>query len=170
MTYILSKDLPDIESLGYEKRRREQWLAYRNRLRKVKKNLPIPTQEYALAEWHYDFSDHRCPHDAWLEHVMIREPASGERSEIRSLEIEIKLLGAYHDGYIEFHYKNVESYFFDQPHRAGQWQSTEKGHGDWMVDEIDLSRNGYVLHEIEWLDGGHWIVEARELTYKWVPM
>lgn len=168
VTYILSKDLPEIESLGYEQRRKEKWAAYQHRLQKIKTSLPASAQEFAFADWHYDFSDSRCPHDAWLEYVTIREPSSGERSEVRGLEIEIKLFGAYHDGYLEFRYTDVESYFFDQPHRRGGWHSTENGHGDWMIDEVDLSSNGYVLHEIEWLDGGHWLIECRDLVFTWL--
>lgn len=168
MTYILTKDLPDKESHIHEKRRKQNWQAYQNRLQKIKKQMSPSVQEYALADWHYDISDHRCPHDAWLEHITVREMASGDRSEIRSLEIEVRLLGAYHDGYIEFLYKEVESYCLDQPHRRGQWDTTEKGHKDWMVDEVDLSNNGHILHEIEWLDGGHWFIECRDFEFKWI--
>jgi hypothetical protein len=81
----------------------------------------------------------------------------------------MRLLGPYHDGYIEFLYKDVESYCLDQPHRIGQWETNEKGHKDWMVDEVDFSRNGYVLHEIEWLDGGQWLIECKYFEYKWIP-
>ena len=169
MTYILTKDLPDRDSLVYEKRQKEQWRLYQERLRKIGKRLPDAVREYALAEWHYNIEDHRCPHDSWLEQIMIREPASGERSERRSLEIELRLLGAYHDGYIEFQYKDVESYCLDQPHRRDRWDSTEKGHKDWVVDEVDLSVHGYVLHEIEWLDRGHWLIECRNFIYRWIP-
>ena len=169
MTYILSKDLPDADSLILETRRRENWRAYQNRLQKIKKRMSPTVQEYALADWHYDYSDHKCPHDAWLEYVTIREPSSGERSEIRTLEIEIRLLGAYHDGYIEFHYKDVESYCLDQPHRRGRWETKQKGHGDWLTDEVDLSKNGLILHEIEWSDRGHWLIECRDFEFKWIP-
>jgi hypothetical protein len=170
MTYILTKDLPDKDSLIYDKRRAENWRDYQNRLQKIKKRMSPAVQEYALADWHYNNLDPRCPHDAWLEHVTIREPASGERSEIRRLEIEIRLFGAYHDGYLEFNYKDVESYCLDQPYRRGRWNTTEKGHKDWMADEVDLSEHGYILHEIEWLDGGHWLIECRDFEVKWIPI
>lgn len=169
MSYILTKDLPNTESHIYDKRSKQNWQAYQNRLQKIKKRMSPSVQEYALADWHYNPSDHRCPHDAWLEHLIIRELASGERSEIRTLQIEIRLLGAYHDGYIELLYKDVESYCLDQPHRRGQWETTEKGHKDWKVDEVDLSKNGYILHEIEWQDGGHWFIECRDFEFKWIP-
>ena len=169
MTYILSKDLPDADSLIREKRRKENWQAYQNRLQKIKKQMSPTVQEYAFADWHYDASHPKCLHDAWLEHIVIREPANGERSEIRTLEIEIRLLGTYHDGYIEFHYKDVESYCFDQPHRRGRWKTNQKGHKNWLTDEVDLSKSGYILHEIEWSDRGHWLIECRDFEFKWIP-
>lgn len=168
MTYILSKDLPNVGSHIYDKRRKEQWQAYERRLQKIKKRLPSSVQEFALAEWHYNPEDRRCPHDAWLEHVTIRELSSGERLEIRSLEIEISLLGAYHDGYTEFLYRDVESYCFDQPHRKDRWHTNEKGHKDWLIDEVDLS-HGNVLHEIEWSDGAYWAIECKSFEHKWIP-
>ena len=132
MTYILSKDLPHKESNIYEQRLQEQWRAYERRLQKIKKRLPPSVQEYALADWHYNFSDHRCPHDAWLEYVTIRELTDGESRKIRSLEIEIRLLAACHDEHVEFHdgriefiYRDVESYCLDQPYRRGQWDTKE---------------------------------------------
>lgn len=169
MTYILSKDLPDAGSHILEKRRKQNWQAYQNRLQKIKKSMSPTVQEYAFAEWHYDISDQKCPHDAWLEYITIRETASGERSEIRAQEILIRLLGAYHDGYIEFHYKNVYSYCLDQPLRREIWQAGKRGHGDWMIDEIDLSRNGFILHEIEWADESHWYIECQDFEFKWIP-
>jgi hypothetical protein len=169
MTYIFPKDLPDVESHIYKKRYKENWNAYQSRLQKIKKSMSPSVQEYALADWHYNTLDPRCPHDAWLENIIIREPASGERSEIRTLEIEMRLLGAYHDGYIEFLYKEVESYCFDQPHRRGRWETVPKGHGDWVIDEVDLSNHGYILHEIEWRDGGRWSIECRDFEFKWIP-
>lgn len=169
MTYILSKDLPPLDSNLHEKRYKQQWRAYEQHLQKIAKKLPPSVKEYAQAEWHYDPSDHRCPHDSWLEHIIIRELANGERSEIRSLEIEMRLLGAYHDGHLEFIYSDVESYCLNQPYREGRWETNEKGHKDWMVDEIDLSRHGYVWHEIEWQDGGHWMIECKSFEYRWIP-
>jgi hypothetical protein len=169
MTYILSKDLPPRNSHLHDKRREQGWQDYQRRLNKIRKHLPPPVAEYAFADWHYNPSDHRCPHDAWLEYVTIREPASGERSEIRGLEIEMRLLGAYHDGHLDFTYRRVQSYAFDLPYREGSWEWERLGHGDWMVDEVDLAGHGNVTHEIEWLDGGHWIIQCQSFEVVWRP-
>lgn len=168
MTYILSRDLPDIESHIYEKRRKERWREYEQRLQRIKKRLSPSVQEFALADWHYNPEDHRCPHDAWLEQLTLRELGSEENVQDRHLEIEIRLLGAYHDGHIELLYRDVESYCFDQPHRKDRWHTTVKGHRDWLVDEVDLS-HGNVLHAIEWSDGAYWAIECKSFYYKWIP-
>src|SRR5690242_1045659 len=70
----------------------------------------VPAAAYATAGWHYEPEDPHCPHDTWLEELRIQEPSSGKRSEIGSLEICLRLLGAYHYGYIELRYKNVHGY------------------------------------------------------------
>jgi hypothetical protein len=50
MTYILSKDLPSIDSLAYDQKHKQNWQAYKNRLNKIKKRLSPTVQEYALAD------------------------------------------------------------------------------------------------------------------------
>ena len=95
---------------------------------------------------------------------MIREPASGARKEIRSVEIVARLFAAYHDGHIELKYSNVESYSLASGVTDGA------GHGDWLSDEIRLSERGLVLQEVEWSRGGLWLIECGDVAYEWVPL
>jgi hypothetical protein len=44
-----------------------------------------------------------------------------------------------------------------------------RGHGDWMVDEISFSDRGKVLHDIEWRAGVRWTIECDDIHYKWLP-
>lgn len=169
MAYILSSDLPDRQSNIYEKRRREKWHEYMQYLQNIKNKLRPSTRDFALADWHYNFSDHRCPHDAWLESVTVREIASDDNIQHRSLEIFIRLLGAYHDGFIELTYRDVLSYCLDLPYRGLGREPGNQGHRDWLVDEVRFSSHGKVLHEIEWDMGGHWIIECNDIEYKWLP-
>lgn len=78
----------------------------------------FPPAAYALAasEWYFDFSDHRCPHDSWLESVTIGETSMGARHEQWTSTLTIRLLGAYHDGCIEFSYPGVYDYDFRGAH------------------------------------------------------
>ncbi len=159
MTYILRKDRPNN---SYEEWQ-SGWSAYCAYLESVKTQLPRSAHEFATAHWHYNFSDHRSPHDGWLDALVISEPASGERKEIRKIEIVARLFAAYHDGHIELKYSDVQSY------SLASGIENESGHGDWLYDEIRLSNQGHVLHEIEWSDGGTWMIECGDVEYRWMP-
>lgn len=150
--------------------RRDDVLAAFSNYRKYVEGLRdrFPRGAYALAvsDWYFDFTNHRCPHDAWLEEVSIIEDSKGDRSEIRTSSIRIRLLAAYRDGFIEFRYPKVVRCDL-RGHRI------ENGHRDWRYDEFRLSESGHLLHEIEW-DGlgetGRWLIEADDVEYKWLPV
>ena len=124
----------------------------------------FPPRAFALgtAEWRQGGNDHRSPHDAWLESLIISEPASGERSEQRVAVLRVRLLAAYHDGFIELFYPRVFSYSFGA-------ENSERGTGDWVYDEFRRSPGGHVIHEIEWSGGTRWMIEASDIEYQWLP-
>ena len=78
------------------------------------------------------------------------------------------LLAAYHDGLIKLVYKDVQSYNFNTP--ANSTTGMRNGHGDWLIDEVRLSENGLVLHEILFSTGVRWLIESADVTYHWEPM
>jgi hypothetical protein len=147
--------------------------AYRDGLRRDEKRMPASAFAFANADWHYDHSDPRCPHDAWVESLTVVEPSSGERREVRSLEIRIELLGAYHDGRIRLTYSGVRQYSFFQP-RAEERPAPSRGHGDWLLDEVRVSEHSrpqqlLVVHEVLLAAGGTWMIECADILYEWVP-
>lgn len=158
MTFILKRDRPknSIEEWS------DGWQAYCDYLESVREQLPKSAYEFATADWHYNFSDHRSPHDSWLEELSISERASGERKQHRLIEIFVLLFAAYHDGYIKLTYKNVRCYSLEKN------QSSKIENNDWLYDEIRLSDDGRVLHEIDWVDG-HWLIECEDVLYEWKP-
>lgn len=166
--YVFSTDLPDANSHIYDTRFREQWKTYRHELERIANKLGPATREFALAEWHYTPSDPRCPHDAWLETATVREVVSGEDSQHRHPEVFVRLLGAYHDGHIELTYDGVIGYCLDFP-PVDRRRQANRGHGDWLVDEIRFTERGKVLHEIEWANGSRWYIECDDVCYKWLP-
>jgi hypothetical protein len=140
----------------------ERTRAYRKYLQSVKERLSVTAFEFAAAAWHYDHSDHRCPHDSWVESFTIDEPAAGERSQDRSLRISTRLLGAFHDGHLLLGYADVQTYSLESA-------KGRTGHGDWLVDEIRLSDNGFVLHEVLFSNDSRWRIEAKDISCEWQP-
>lgn len=155
MAYVLRKDGCQDSHESFV----NSWHRYREYLDSISVRLPSAAREFALAGWHHDFRDHRAPHDSWLESLLVYETATGERQEIRQSHIKIRLLGAYHDGHIEIEYVNVIRYSVG---------SEYPNHGDWDMDEVRLSEDGSVIHEIE-MGGATWVIECQDIRYNWLP-
>lgn len=160
MPFILSaqRDLGTIASV---------FKSYRDYVTSYVEQFPCGAFALASSDWYFDFRDHRCPHDAWLEELTISESATGDRCEDRTTEIRVRLLGAYHDGFIELHYLGVTRYSLSS-------SSAVRGIGDWLYDEFRLHPDGHLIHEIEWAgfqgdDGSHWLIEAADVKFEWKP-
>ena len=161
MAFILSENRSTVDQC------RAAFARYREYLRRVEATFPPSAFALAASEWYFDPSNHQCPHDAWLESVLVSEPAAGDRFEKRTTSIEIRLLAAYHDGLISLRYSDVSSYSLASSRCLS-------GIGDWLYDEFRLGSDGNVIHEIEWASaeqsgGPHWIIESRELSFSWTP-
>jgi hypothetical protein len=159
MTYVLAKDGRHDDVVAAFRR-------YREYLESVKDSFPPSAYALATSDWYFYPRDHRCPHDAWLESLSLAEPSSGSRHEIRTLSLQARLLGAYHDGYIELRYPRVFRYCLDI-------DDGEMGHRDWRYDEFRVSDGGRLIHEIEWWgprQTGTRLIEASDLEFRWVPI
>ncbi|WP_374334301.1 hypothetical protein [Leeia sp.] len=158
MTYILAeqRDQDDLKAAA------QCWAAYQAFLQDNQQHFPPGAYALATSDWFYNFRDPRCPHDAWLEWARFEEPSEGERSEIRTTSLRVRLLGAYHDLWLELYYPRVYAY-------TCEVTPADHGHGDWRYDEFRLSERGHLLHEIEWADGGRWLIEASDLQFSWLP-
>lgn len=159
MAFILSAER-DADCVGAFRR-------YHDYLTASQSQFPPRAFDLARSDWYFDPRDHRSPHDAWLESLVISEPAAGSRHEIRETSIRIRLLGAYHDGFIELVYANVFSYQLVS-------SASERGLGDWRYDEFRLGPAGHVIHEIEWAGFGskessRWVIESSEIEFEWIP-
>jgi len=137
---------------------------YQQYLREREAEFPPSAFALGTSDWYQDANDHRCPHDAWLENLIVSELAGHDKKRVTT--IRTRLLAAYHDGYIEFFYPNVITYFFQAP-------VCNTGLGDWLYDEFRLSKSGHVIHEIEWSrpnsEDARWIIEASDVQFQWIP-
>jgi len=162
MVFILSQDGRDDNYPGVELAF-ERYKTYLARHRTV---FPPGAYELAISDWFYDPSDHRCPHDAWLESLQVLETPETEPDE-RSYSISLRLLGA-HDGRIEIIYPKVYAYSFQS------FSLDATSHGDWRYDEFRISDRGHLIHEIEWAYGPQcrafaWTIEADDIRFRWTP-
>ena len=120
-----------------------------------------------MSEWYFDPHDHRRPHDAWLDSITIAEHATGDETERRVTAIRVRLLGAYHDGFIELFYPQVIRYSLSSP-------SSLRGLGDWLYDEFRVDQGGDFINEVEWAgfprdEGSRWIIESSDIEFHWIP-
>lgn len=143
---------------------KDAYKMYVNYLYSIKDKLPVSAYEFATAKWHYDINDHMCPHDSWIEKILINEIAKGSRGEIRNIDIDIVCIGSYHDGNIVITYKNVASYNIVKKISNN---IVNIGHGDWLLDEIMMSDNNKVLHDILLSNESRIQIESDDISYLW---
>jgi hypothetical protein len=144
---------------------REDWLKYLSYLDSVWSSLPPGTKTFVREEWFYEHDDHRCPHDAWLQDLRVEEHASGDRQQYRTLQIKIRLLGAYHDHQLEFVHKNVIEY----EARSKNTKRPRVAHGDFLWNEIRYEE-GKVVHELIFSEDSSWVIKCSDIDYSWIPL
>jgi hypothetical protein len=141
------------------------WRRYQQYLLQHREGFPQNAFSLATAEWYHDPNDHRCPHDGWLQSLFFS--ASAAEPKKRPLTLQIRLLGAYHDAYVEFTYPQIFGYTLEGPSSAVL--------GDWLYDEFRITSKNHLVHEIEWAGSGNatgarWIIEADDVEFRWFPI
>ena len=126
---------------------------YERHLEGIAARLPDETREFALAAWYRNPGHHDCPHDAWLLDLDVKARA-GRHDK---LDVELTLLGAYHDRILRFRYSGVSELKLEV---SGAGASKV---GDWVWDEFDIAGQGGVSHEIQWMFGPPWRIVAEQV-------
>jgi len=164
MAYILEADIGELITPEDFERQKHKWQQYLQYLESVRHQMPKSAHEFASASWHYDTADSRSLHDSWVDSLVIREPSKGTRHEIRSVEIEVRLFGPYHNGNTTLRYEGVHAYSLQ-----GAVFHTRDGHGDWLCDEIRFTEH-HVVHEVEFESDARWTIECQDITWTWQPL
>src|SRR6266567_1751733 len=88
------------------------------------------------------------------------------------LEAISSFLSAHHAGHIHFTYEHVFSYDLGclPQLRRSDGRFVLPKHEDWLADEISLSSSGNVVHEVHFSSGCVWKIEARRVSYLYVPI
>jgi len=153
MTYILAPERDEDPAGAFER--------YADYLRRESARFPPQALGLASSEWYFDAADHRAPHDAWLLSASFIENGSPGRAAPRTVALQLRLLGAYHDLQLDFYYANVFSYEF-------RGSSVALGHGDWRYDEFRVDDEGHLIHEIQWCgrdDRATWLICAEDVSF-----
>ncbi len=160
MTYFVDLGNPENDEISPEelKDRRNKYYAY---LESIRDRLPPVAYAFAIADWHYDVSDPRCLHDAWVDRVTLATVPSlrtfkRQSKQHHRTELRVRLLGAYHDGLIELRYVNVQECVLSED-------------GEWLYDEIRLSEDGRVIYEISFASRKRWLITCENIEYTWKP-
>ncbi|WP_395316615.1 hypothetical protein [Variovorax sp. UC74_104] len=136
--------------------------AYPAYVRQVSSLVPTDALEFMSAAWHYEHRDERCPHDAKLEQLLVREFEDGD---FRANDIEMQLAGA-HGNRITLHYRDVQSYAVEKT--KSDWPAGDRSHGDWLIDEMLVLEDGFLSHEIVFTNSVI-KVKHKDLKYAVVP-
>ena len=131
----------------------------------IREMIPADVYSFASDSRYFDLNSHSSLHDSWLESLTIREVASGERKEIRRMEVAICLLGPFHDRRIHLHYSGVTLYTFDAPPHYGEQRFEHRAHGDLFTHEIRLGHDGLLIHELLFENDSTFLIECSGLRH-----
>ena len=155
MEHILNSETEGIDFARYS--------AY---VESIRHRLPPHVYSFASDSRYFDLTSRSSLHDAWLETFTVREVASGERREIRRMEIAISLLGPFHDRRIRLKYVGVTRYSFVAPPRYGEQRYEHTAHGDLLTHEIRLGHDDLLIHEILFERDATFLIECSDIGHE----
>lgn len=141
------------------------FLRYSRYVESIRDHLPPHVYAFASDFRHFGPESHSTLHDAWLEYLTIREIATGERHEVRKMEIAISLLGRFNDRRIHLHYTGVTRYSFSAPPRYGDPRYEHTAHGDLFTHEIRLGHDGLLIHELLFERDATFLIECSDFRH-----
>jgi hypothetical protein len=143
---------------------------YHRYVESIRERLPEHVHAFASDPRFFDTTSHSSLHDAWLESFTVREAASGERHEIRRLEIEIILLGPFHDLRTRLRYTGVTAYSAFAPAKPGHPRYEHTAHGDLITHEVRLSDSGGLIHELLFERDATILIECADIRHSEEPI
>jgi hypothetical protein len=144
----------------------DRYAAY---LESVRGQLPAHVYAFAADPNHFNLNSRSSLHDAWLEKLCVVEPATGSRSEVRAIEIHLRLLGPFHDRYINLVYTGVSMYDLGAPARPGEPRFTHTAHGDLLTHEVRFE-NDRLVHEILFERKVTFLIECSDIKHSEEPI
>lgn len=150
----------------YENENGVQFDRYFEYLESIQDQLPSHVYVFASNFEHYSLSDHSSLHDAWLDYLNIVEPAEGGRQQLRSIEIEARFLGPFHDKRIYLNYETVVGFELVTPEYFERPSNVNTGHGDLLIHEVRIEDNLVLVHELEFSRGSTFIIKCKNIKHR----
>jgi hypothetical protein len=141
------------------------WGIYEKYIQSIRKKLPEQVYAFASNPNNFNFQSHSSLHDSWLESLIVKEVATGKRNEIRKMEIEISLLGPFHDRRILLRYTGVTQYSFVAPPQYDEPRYKHTAHGDLFTHEVRLGHNGLIVHELLFERDAVLLIECSDIKH-----
>lgn len=132
----------------------------------VKDLMPAHLFRFAANSENHDLVSLNSLHDSWLDYWNIVELSSNQNKKERSLQIEARFLGPRHDRHIYLTYKNVEEYNLQNPAQFAGPPSSKTGHGDLLVHELRIVREGLFSHELIFSRGTVFSVQFADFEHR----
>jgi len=140
--------------------------AYWKYLESVQATMPAHIFEFASNSENHDLNSQNSLHDSWLESWNILEPADPESRRRRSIQIEARFLGSNWDRYIYLTYHGVGRHEVLSPEEFALPPTSKIGHGDLLVHEMRVVRDGLFAHELLFSRGSVFLVEFSEFKHR----
>ena len=139
---------------------------YMRYLESVKHSMPTEIFAFAANIENYNLTSPNSLHDAWLEEWSITEMALLNERIKRLIEIKARFLGPQHDRHIYLTYKNVGSYAIHNPEEFESPPAGRVGHGDLLIHELTIVRDGLFEHELRFSRGTVFSVQFTDFEHR----
>jgi hypothetical protein len=134
-------------------------------LQEIRNKIPPHVFAFAADSRHYDLTSHESLHDSWLEYFCVKEAGSGERRQIREIQIEACFFGPFHDLNIFIRYVGVEAFSLVTPEQFAGPPMSAVGHGDLLMHELRLESTGSLVHELLFSRGSVFQIRFRDMSF-----
>jgi hypothetical protein len=141
---------------------------YRSYFEANKHHFPSNARDFAGSAWHYDFSDPRCPHGASCGSIVMETPVEEIATDgYRGGEIQVRLLTPGRIGYLVLTYTRIRSHSLVLYTPMAEEETAS--YSSLIVDEVTLTEQGKVIHEVQFASG-HWLIECADIISEWKPI
>jgi len=128
--------------------------------------MPAHLFAFAANAENFNLSSPNSLHDAWLEEWSIAEVALPNARKKRLIEIKARFLGPQHDRHIFLTYKNVGRYTMQNPKEFEMPPTGRVGHGDLLIHELTIVREGLFEHELRFSRGTTFSVQFTDFEHQ----